>query len=285
MSDMPNFGRTDAELAALPMPYAPGLLAGKHALVSGAGSGIGRAIAHWLARLGADLTICGRKVEKLEAAAEALRAHGGKVLVKPVTIRDPDAVASLFDEAWAEQGPLDILVNNAGGQFPQASIDFAPKGWAAVIDTNLNGSWYMMQAAARKWRDAGRGGSIVNIVAVVGRGMPGVAHTAAARAGVITVSKTAAIEWAPLGIRINCVAPGIVASEGMAVYPPEAVREMTNSNLLRRFGQIEEVANAVVYLASDAIGGFVTGEVLTLDGGNQLWGDQWTIPKPDFFKV
>lgn len=280
MTARPGFGRSDAELATLPIALAPGLLAGQRALVTGAGSGIGRAIAHWLARLGADLVLCGRKPDKLAATAAALAAYGGEVIVKPLTIRDPDAVAALFGQV----GPLDILVNNAGGQFPQAAIDFAPKGWAAVIDTNLNGTWYMMQAAARAWRDAGRGGAIVNIVAVVGRGMPGIAHTCAARAGVIHVSKTVAIEWAPLGIRVNCVAPGIIATEGMGVYSEEVLRDMPNTNLMRRFGDVADVANAVAYLASDA-GGFVTGEVLTVDGGNQLWGDQWTIPRPDYFKV
>ena len=153
-----------------------------------------------------------------------------------------------------------------------------------MIDTNLNGTWYMMQAAARKWRDAGLPGSIVNVATVIWRGMPGVAHTCAARAGVIYGSKTVAIEWAPLDIRVNCVAPGIIATEGMAVYSDEARAEMPNTNLMRRFGGVEDIANAVCYLAGDA-GGFITGEVLTIDGGNQLWGDQWTIPKPDFFRL
>lgn len=279
-----DFGRTDEELASLPMALADGLFAGKVALVSGAGSGIGRAIAHWSARLGASVILCGRNAERLDEAAHALSPYGVETMTHALTIRDPQAVAALFDAAWTRFGRLDLVVNNAGGQFPQAAIDFSPKGWAAVIDTNLNGAWYMMQAAARKWRDAGAPGSIVNVTAVVGRGMPGVAHTCAARAGVIHVSKTVAVEWAPLNIRVNCVAPGIISTEGMRVYPPEAVTDMPNSNLMRRFGQVEDVANAVCYLASDA-GGFITGEVLTIDGGNQLWGDQWTIPRPDFFKV
>ena len=278
------YGRTDEELATLPMALAPDMFAGKVAVVSGAGSGIGRAVAHWFARLGAKVVLCGRKVEKLEATAAALACYGAEVMVYPLSIRDPDAVAALFDAAWDRFGAVDILVNNAGGQFPQAAIDFAPKGWAAVIDTNLNGTWYMMQAAARKWRDAGRPGSIVNVATVIWRGMPGVAHTCAARAGVIYGSKTVAIEWAPLNIRVNCVSPGIIATEGMAVYSDEARAEMPNTNLMRRFGQVEDIANAVCYLAGDA-GGFITGEVLTIDGGNQLWGDQWTIPKPDFFRV
>lgn len=281
---MGPFGRTDEELAKLPIAMAPGSFAGKTALVSGAGSGIGRGVAHWLARLGANLVLCGRKSEKLEAAATALRRYGGEVLTHPLSIRDPEAVAALFDAGWDHFGGIDLVVNNAGGQFPQAAIDISPKGWAAVVDTNLNGSWYMMQAAGRKWRDADRPGSIVNVVAVVWRGMPGVAHTCAARAGVIYASKTAAIEWAPLNIRVNCIAPGIISTEGMNVYPEESVTEMPKSNLMRRFGQIEDVANAVCYLGGDA-GGFITGEVLTIDGGNQLWGDQWTIPKPDFFRV
>jgi len=190
----------------------------------------------------------------------------------------------MYDAAWERFGRVDIVINNAGGQFPQAAIDFSPKGWAAVIDTNLNGTWYMMQSAAQRWRDANISGSIVNVVAVVWRGMPGVAHTCAARAGVIYASKTVAIEWAPLGIRVNCVAPGIVSTNGMNVYPEDALRDLPDTNLLKRFGQVDEIANAVCYLAGDAAS-FITGEVLTVDGGNQLWGDQWTIPKPAYFRV
>ncbi|OHT20281.1 SDR family oxidoreductase [Edaphosphingomonas haloaromaticamans] len=278
------YGRSDEELATIPIALAPGLFAGKVVVVSGAGSGIGRAVAHWFARLGAKLVLCGRKAEKLEATAAGLSRYAAETLVHPLSIRDPEAVAAMFDAAWAHFGRVDILVNNAGGQFPQAAIDFSSKGWAAVIDTNLNGTWYMMQAAARKWRDAGLPGSIVNVATVIWRGMPGVAHTCAARAGVIYGSKTVAIEWAPLNIRVNCVSPGIIATEGMAVYSDEARAEMPNTNLMRRFGQVEDIANAVCYLAGDA-GGFITGEVLTIDGGNQLWGDQWTIPKPDFFRI
>ena len=284
MSDGARFGRSDDELAQLPLALADGLFRGKVAMVSGAGSGLGRATAHWLARLGADVVLCGRNPAKLEAAAASIVRFGGRVLVKPLTIRDPDAVAALLDAAWDELGRVDILVNSAGGQFAQAAIDFSPKGWAAVIDTNLNGTWYMMQAAARKWRDAGIPGSIVNIVAVIWRGMPGIAHTCAARAGVIYGSKTVAVEWAPLGIRVNCVAPGIISTEGLNVYSEEALADMPSTNLMKRFGQVEDVANAVCYLASDA-GRFITGEVLTIDGGNQLWGDQWTIAKPGYFKV
>ena len=277
-------GRTDDELATLPIGLAADCFTGQVAIISGAGSGIGRAAAHWLARLGADLVLCGRNLERLESARAAIERHGRQVLVHPLTIRDPDAVAALHQAAWARFGKVDVVVNNAGGQFPQAAIDFSPKGWQAVIDTNLNGTWYMMQAAAQAWREAGRGGAIVNVAAMIERGMPGIAHTCAARAGVIYASKTVAVEWAPLGIRVNCVAPGVIASEGMNAYAPETRAAFANTNPMKRFGQVEDVANAIAFLAGET-GRFVTGEVLTLDGGNQLWGDQWAIAKPDYFRV
>jgi citronellol/citronellal dehydrogenase len=279
-----QFGKTDDELATMPLTFRDGLFAGAVVLVSGAGRGIGKAIAFQFARLGAKLALCGRDAARLDAVAAALSGLGAEVLVHPMSIRDSDAVVRLFDAAGERFGTVDVLVNNAGGQFPQAAIDFSAKGWNAVIDTNLNGTWYMMQQAARRGRDAGRGGRIVNIVAVTSRGMPGVAHTCAARAGVVYLSKTVAIEWAPLGIQINCVAPGAIATEGMNVYSEEARRTLPNTNLMRRFGDVRDIADAVCYLAGPS-GAFITGEVLVVDGGNQIWGDQWTIPRPDWFNT
>jgi citronellol/citronellal dehydrogenase len=276
--------RTDHDLATLPIALRENLFGGQTVLISGAGTGIGKAAAYWFGRLGARVAICGRTPEKLEATGEGLRALGAEVRCYPMTIRDPEAVAQLITGVWRDFGALHVLVNNAGGQFPQAAIDFSAKGWNAVIDTNLSGPWYMMQRAARAWRDRGSPGVIVNVVAVVSRGMPGVAHTCAARAGVIHASKTVAIEWAPLNIRVNCVAPGIIATEGMRVYPPEALAAMPSSNPMKRFGQVEDIANAICYLASDA-SAFMTGEVLTIDGGFQLWGSQWTTAEPDYFKA
>jgi len=284
MSETPQqFGRSDEELATMPLTFRDGLFAGQVALVSGAGRGIGKAIAYQLVRLGAKVALCGRDEARLNATAEKLRALGGDVLTQAMSIRDPDAVAQLFDAVSARFGALDLVVNNAGGQFPQAAIDFSVKGWNAVIDTNLNGTWYMMQHAARRWRDAKRGGAIVNIVAVVSRGMPGVAHTCAARAGVVHLSKTVAIEWAPLGIRVNCIAPGAIATEGMQVYSQEAREQLPKTNLMKRFGDVRDIADAVCYLAGPS-GAFMTGEVVTVDGGNQIWGDQWTIPRPEWFE-
>jgi len=261
-----QFGKTDEELATMPLTFRDGLFADQVVLVSGAGRGIGKAIAFQLARLGAKIALCGRDAARLDAVADALSGLGAEVLAHPMSIRDPDAVARLFDAVGERLGMADVLVNNA------------------VIDTNLNGTWYMMQQAARRWRDASRGGRIVNIVAVTSRGMPGVAHTCAARAGVVYLSKTVAIEWAPLGIQINCVAPGAIATEGMNVYSEEARRTLPNTNLLRRFGDVRDIADAVCYLAGPS-GSFITGEVLVVDGGNQVWGDQWTIPRPDWFNT
>lgn len=272
----------DHDLATRPTVYAAEALKNRVVLISGGAGGIGRATAWLFARLGAHVVLAGRDQAKLDLVVTHLTGHGLKASAHAVDIREPEAVAALFDKIWDEQGRLDVLVNSAGGQFPQPAIDFSIKGWNAVINTNLNGTWYMMQAAAQRWRDRGLAGNIVNIVTVVWRGMPGVAHTCAARAGVIYLSKTVAIEWAPLNIRVNCVAPGAIATEGMDVYSEEAQRDLPRSNLMQRFGSARDVADAVTYLAGG--GAFVTGEVMVVDGGNQVWGDQWTIPRPDYFR-
>ena len=273
---------TGEELAALPLTFREGLFTGKVAVISGAGRGIGRALAFQFVRLGARVALLGRNEARLNATAEELKKIGGEVFAASGSIRDPAFVEQFMSEAWAHFGGFDILVNNAGGQYPQAAIDFSAKGWNAVIDTNLTGTWHMTQAAARLWRDAERHGSIVSIVAVVSRGMPGVAHSCAARAGVVALSRTLAIEWAPLNIRVNCVAPGIVATTGMTAYSEAARAELPKTNLMKRFGSVTDIADAVCYLSGPS-GTFITGEVLTVDGGYQLWGDQWTIERPDYF--
>jgi len=280
-----RWGMTDEELAAWPLSFRSDVLAGQVCLVSGGGSGLGRAIAYALTRLGAEVAICGRRIDKLEETAAGIQQRLGKtVMTKAMTIRDPEQVTTLFEETWRRFGRLDVLVNSAGGQFPQAAIDFSVKGWNAVIDTNLNGSWYMMQSAARHWRDAARAGCIVNIVAVVNRGMPQVAHTAAARAGVIYLSKTLSVEWAPFNIRINCVAPGSIATDGLNVYPREAAEAFSISNPMMRLGDVMDIAESVVYLAAPS-GKFITGEVLAVDGGRQNWGEDWPGGIPDYFRV
>jgi len=279
-----KFGFSDTELLNLPTVFADDLFRNRVVLVSGAGSGLGKAIAVLFARLGAHLVICGRDAGKLDAAAALLREAGAEVLAQAMTTRPPDAVAALIDATHARFGQLDVLVNNAGGQFPQPAIDYSAKGWNAVIDTNLNGTWYMMQAAARRWRDAGTGGNIINIVADIWRGLPGIAHTCAARAGVIYLSKSVAVEWTPLDIRVNCVAPGCVETEAFALYPAEGSATFYESNPMRRAGDAQDIAEACCYLAAPS-GKFVTGEVITVDGGQQLWGDPWPTGRPDHFRL
>jgi citronellol/citronellal dehydrogenase len=272
-----------AQLWAAPTVYRSDLFAGQVALVSGGGSGIGRATALLFARLGATVVICGRTAEKLEKVASFARERGAQMLALTANVREADQVNALFERVHAEAGRLDHVVNNAGGQFPQNAIDMAPKGWAAVINNNLNGTWYMMQRAAQYWRDQNTPGSIVNVVVVTERGMPGVTHTVAARAGIIGATRTVAVEWAPLNIRVNCIAPGLTATEGLDVYPPEAQKEFPRANPMRRPGTPMEIAEACIYLTAPS-GSFITGEVLTVDGGGKLWGELWTAGRPEHFR-
>ena len=282
--ETPRWGLSDEELATRPLAFREQLLAGQVFLISGGGSGLGRAMAYVCARLGAEVMICGRREEKLAETAEGIRRHvKRKIVSHAMTIRDPDAVEALIDATFQRFGRLDTLVNNGGGQFPQAAIDFSVKGWLAVIDTNLNGTWYMMQAAAKRWRDAGKPGNVVNIVANVWRGMPQVAHTCAARAGVIYLSKTVATEWAPLGIRVNCVSPGSIETEGFNVYERDAAERFRYSNPMHQLGDALDIAQAVVYLSAPT-GKFITGEVLVVDGGNNQFGNVWPAGIPDYFK-
>lgn len=278
-----SFGMTDQQLASAKTVYAADALDGQRVLISGGGSGIGKATAWLFARLGAEVIICGRDSDKLHDTTTSLKEHGYLVQSKQLNIRDTENVEQTMREIFADGG-LDILVNNAGGQFPSPALDISHNGWNAVIDTNLNGTWYMMQSAAKQWRDSETAGTIINIVVVVENGMPDMAHSCAARAGVIHASKTVSVEWAQHGIRVNCIAPGVIDSEGMKVYPDDARANFHLSNPMKRPGTVWDIAQACAYLGSDA-GNFITGETLTLDGGGRQWGDLWTFDKPDYFKT
>lgn len=271
------------DLAGRETVFAADLLAGQVVLVAGGASGIGRATAWLAARLGALVVVAGRTEEKLATVAGELADRGLKAAYHVVNIRERQSVDRLFDGFIETHGRLDLLVNSAGGQFPQAAIDFSQGGWNAVVETNLTGTFNMMQAAARAWRDAAMPGSIVNMV-VVPRGLHGVAHTVAARAGVIAFSECVAVEWAPLDIRVNCIAPGTVKTEGWKVYPEEARRTYPKTNPMMRASDPWEIAQACLYLGGPAAG-FVTGETLTIDGGGQHWGEIWTTGRPDYFAV
>src|ERR1700730_9408889 len=220
MDDRQKQGLTDAELAVRPTVYAADALKDQVVVVSGGAGGIGRAIAWLFARLGAHVVVVGRDQGKLDTLVAELANRELQASAHVADIREPDAVNALFDAVWAAHGRIDVLINSAGGQFPQPAIDFSVKGWNAVINTNLNGTWYMMQAAAQRWRDHKHPGSIVNIVVVTTHGLYGIAHTIAARSGVIGFSRSVAREWAPPNIRVNCVAPGAIETEGWRRAPP-----------------------------------------------------------------
>jgi citronellol/citronellal dehydrogenase len=270
---------------AVPGPrnvFVADLLAGRCALVTGGGTGIGRAIAQGLAAAGADLLLAARRNEPLEIAAEEIRKETGRrVEVANVNIRDRESIEALAIRAVDLFGQVDVLVNNAGGQFPQPVRDYKPKGWNAVIDTNLNGTFHMTQIFGNQMLD-GHGGTITQIVANVGRGMPGLGHTAAARAGVIELTRTLAYEWGPR-VRLNCVAPGPIATKGFDdAYDVDFQAEGGLSGLpLPRFGYPHEVAHAVTFLASPAAS-WITGEVLYVAGGQQNYGRNQAVLDESF---
>ena len=278
---MQDFALSDPELAARPTALARDLLSERVVLISGGGSGIGRATAWLAARLGARVVICGRNVDKLARTRDAILRQGLQCEIAALDIRGRSRVDALFDDLFARHARVDLLINSAGGQFPQAALDFSEKGWRAVIDTNLTGTFNMMQRAARGWRDAGMPGSIVTLV-VSPRGLHQVAHTCAARAGVVAFSEAVAVEWAPLGIRVNCVAPGPVVSEGWAMYTEQARASYPQSTPLRRAGSPWEIAEAALFIGGPG-GGFITGQTLHVNGGGNLWGEVWTAGKPDWF--
>ena len=275
------FRLSDEELAGLPVGLGKDLLSGQVVVISGGGSGIGRATAWLAARLGARVVICGRNSDKLKSTSDALLARGLNCESVTLDIRLRESVGALFDTVLGRHGRIDLLINSAGGQFPQAAIDFTEKGWRAVIDTNLTGTFNMMQRAAQACRDTKTPGSIVSIV-VSPRGLHQVAHTCAARAGVIAFSEAVAVEWAPLGIRVNCIAPGAIVSEGWATYEASIRARYPETSPLRRAGTPWEIAHAALFVGGPA-GSFITGQTLSVNGGGNLWGEIWTAGKPDWY--
>lgn len=251
--------------------FAPNLFNGQIALVSGGGSGIGFAIAEQLLKLGAQVIITSRKEDKLVAATEKLRGHGHCRYVI-CDIREPEQVEALAENIRTREGKLDILVNNAGGQFPSSAEDIATKGWNAVINNNLNGTWYMTQILAKAFFIPQKHGSIVNIIANIFRGFPGMAHTGAARAGVENLGKTLAVEWSKYNIQVNAVAPGVIQSTGLDQYPPQLLTGISDTIPAKRLGSTEEVAWLSVFLCSP-MARYITGETVYVDGGQRLWGD------------
>ena len=262
---------TDSDLASLPHGFKDDLYQDQVVLVTGGAGGIGRAICMLLGRLGARVVACGRDQAKLEELQESLGRQGIDVLTVQANVREPEEVTGLVNTIWAECGALDLVVNNAGGQFAAPAMDISPKGWAAVVETNLYGPWYVMQKAAESWIRKDYAGSIVNIGTITGRASVGIPHTAAARAGAEGLSASLSVEWAPHRIRINTVAVGVVRSPGVINYPKEA-RSSFDHNPQRRLGDVQDVAQAVAFLGSPTTASFVTGETFHVAGGEQVWG-------------
>ena len=255
--------------------FREGLLAGKRILITGGGTGLGKSIGHRYVELGAELVICGRRGEVLQATAdEFARDLGARIEIHVCDVRDAAAVESMMDGIW-ENGPLDVLLNNAAGNFLARTERLSPRAVDAVIDIVLKGGAYCTIAAGRRWIDAGRRGTVLCILtqsALVGA--PFTVPSAMAKAGLLSMIRSLAVEWGPKGIRLVGVAPGPFPTEGAwsRLMPKERHREpIENGIALRRVGRHEELADLCSFLVSDNAG-FITGEAIVIDGGKWLQG-------------
>lgn len=255
------------------------MFAGQTIIVTGGGSGIGRATAHELASLGAHVVVSGRTLAKLTAVQQEITDAGGEATAVPCNIRKEDQVRALFDRVLAERGAVHGLVNNAGGQFLSPAEGISRKGFTAVVETNLTGTFLMCREAFNQYM-AEHGGVIVNMLMENWRGFPGMAHSAAARAGVENLTKTLAVEWARSGVRVNAIAPGLIESSGLDKYP-EIVRQTLIPQVIqdipfKRMGTESEVAAVITFLLSPAAA-YISGETIKIDGASSLWRKTWEI--------
>lgn len=256
--------------------FAPDLLRGQVMLVTGGGSGIGRCTAHEMASLGAHVVLVGRNPDKLTNTAQEIVGDGGQASWHSCDIRREGDVQAMVAQVLQQHGRIHGLVNNAGGQYISPLANTSAKGWQAVIDTNLTGGFLVARECFQQSMQQ-HGGAVVNMVADMWGSMPGMGHSGAARAGMVSFTETAALEWAAHGVRVNAVAPGYIASSGMDHYPPEAgpmLREMRNTVPQGRFGTEAETSAAIVFLLSPAAS-FVSGTVLRVDGARPQMRMGW----------
>ena len=255
--------------------FESGLLKGKSIIVTGGGTGLGKSMATRFAELGADLVITSRRKNVIDETAEALRKYGGKVLAVACDVRDPDQVQNMVDHTVNEFGKIDILLNNAAGNFISPTENLSPNGFKTVVDIVLNGTFNCTQAAGKVMRE-NKGGVILNIVTTYAwTGSGYVVPSACAKAGVLAMTRSLAVEWAKYGIRTVAIAPGPFPTKGAwsRLAPPGLgiKKKMINRIPLKRVGEHHELANLASYLVSDQAG-YINGEVVTIDGGEWLQG-------------
>lgn len=257
--------------------FRPGLFAGQVALVTGAGSGMGRCVAHELASLGATVALLGRTLDKLDAVKTEIENASGKASIQSADIRDEERVKAVIAEVLAQHGRIDCLVNNAGGQFPSPLHRISAKGFDAVVRSNLTGGFLVARECYNQAMRSQGAGSIVNIIMDTQGAVPGMGHSGAARAGMLSLTETMALEWAP--IRVNAVAPGFIATSGMDKYPPimsPLIRRIHEDVPLQRLGTESEVSAAICYLLSPAAA-FVSGTCLAVDGAAPTARRHWPL--------
>jgi citronellol/citronellal dehydrogenase len=263
--------------------FKPGLFAGQTHIVTGGGSGIGRCTAHELASLGAHVVLVGRKQEKLDKVAGEIREDGGECSTVSFDIRDEDAVKAGIKQVVAERGQVHALVNNAGGQYPSPLMMINKKGWEAVVANNLTGGFLVARECFNQSMKK-HGGAIVNIIADMWGGMPGMAHSGAARAGMLNFTETASVEWASFGVRVNAVAPGWIQSSGLDQYDPafakDVIGKLRHSVPAKRLGEEAEVSAAITFLLSPGAA-YVSGACLNVDGGSSRNSRVFPLPEHD----